>query len=74
MFASQSYSTNDLSVNRWDLALFGGVEYTFSQHFAANVKYDLGLKNVINANDARQLYNRYLSFNLTYFITRTKAH
>lgn len=70
---SQSYSTENLSVNRWDLAVFGGVEYTFSQHFAANMKYDLGLKNVINANDTRQLYNRYLSLNLTYFITRTKA-
>lgn len=59
---SSSYSIN----NSLDFAILGGINYRMSRHFDVSVRYDFGLKNILNRNNA-SVYNRYLGLNVNYY-------
>ncbi len=49
-----------------DFAILGGINYRISRHFDVSVRYDFGLKNILNQNKA-SVYNRYLGLNVNYY-------
>ncbi len=59
---ASSYPIN----NSLDFALLGGIHYRISRHFDVSMRYDFGLKNILNRNNAA-VYNRYLGLNLNYY-------
>ena len=56
---ASSYPIN----NSLDFAVLGGINYRISRHFDVSVRYDFGLKNILNRNNAA-VYNRYMGLNL----------
>lgn len=59
-------SSSNFVNNSLDFAILSGINYRISRHFDASVRYDFGLKNILNRNNAA-VYNRYLGLNLNYY-------
>ncbi len=58
-------NTSTLGLKRWDVSLMGGFSYLPTRHIQLDLRYDLGLMNIINRTNW-SAYNRYLGLNVVY--------
>ena len=68
LFAKDQSRSNvtALGLQRWDFAAIGGLNFKPTKRVEVSLRYDFGLKNVLNqANWAA--YNRFIGFNTTYY-------
>ena len=61
----QGSTTQSLGLKRWDGAMIGGISYNVLPKMIVSVRYDFGLKNILNQQNWKA-YNRYLGLNLNY--------
>jgi Outer membrane protein beta-barrel domain len=61
----QGNTAQSLGLNRWDGAIIGGISYNILPKMTVGVRYDFGLKNILNQQNWKA-YNRYLGLNLSY--------
>jgi Outer membrane protein beta-barrel domain len=65
VIAESSYSSSDLGLNKWDLGLLIGVNYNFSKRLSTQARYDFGLTDNYQGNNAA-VYNRFIGLNIAY--------
>jgi hypothetical protein len=61
----QGNSAQSLGLQRWDLALVGGVSYRVLPKISMSLRYDYGFKNILNHQNWKA-YNRYLGVYISY--------
>ncbi len=64
--ADQSSNVTALGLQRWDFAAIGGLNFKPTKRLELSLRYDFGLKNVLNQANW-SAYNRFIGLNATYY-------